>query len=275
MENASNISSEQELLQLRNEGKISEAKYQDLLAVIRKSPAEGARDNVKAAAFINLQEVPWQIWVVVALLALEGVGNLLYIPQQPMALIWLGVKCLLILGLLKRWRWVFCLFVIIGGIHVLFFLLQAPLVALINLVMVVLALCSYRFYFPSRAEINVLTGVMNKLLVRTCEALALPIGKTASKRRFGKIAFYLMLAGIVLPFLGFFVCSWTSYYMGLGEMDVVFTCCLILCVLIEIPAFVFGVISWPDVFGKATVATISVLTVVLILFLSFTGYSNL
>ena len=268
MESVPNISSEEELLQLRNEGKVSEAEYQELLAAIRKSPAEGARDAANAGAFINLQEVPWQIWVVVALLALEGVGNLLYIPQQPMALIWLGAKCLFILGLLKRWRWVFCLYVVIGIIHVLSFLLQAPLVALINLVMVVLALCSYRFYFPSQAENNVLTGVMSKLLVRTCEALALPTGEAASKRRFGKIAFYLMLAGIVLPFLGLFVCSWISYYLGLGEMDVVFAVCFILCVLIEIPAFVFGVISWPDVLGKTTVATISAFTVLALLFLA-------
>lgn len=37
MENASNISSEEELLQLRNEGKLSEDEYQQLLAAMRKS----------------------------------------------------------------------------------------------------------------------------------------------------------------------------------------------------------------------------------------------
>jgi hypothetical protein len=37
MENASNISSEQELLQLRNEGKISENEYEELLETLRKS----------------------------------------------------------------------------------------------------------------------------------------------------------------------------------------------------------------------------------------------
>lgn len=151
MENISNISSEEELLQLRNDDKISEIEYQELLATIRKLPAKDTKETAKAETFISLQNVPWQIWVVVALLALEGVGNLLYIPRQPIALIWLGVKCLFILGLLKRWRWAFCLFVIIGVIHVLYFLLQAPLVALINLALVVLVLCSYRFYFPRQA----------------------------------------------------------------------------------------------------------------------------
>jgi hypothetical protein len=37
MENVQNVSSEEELLQLRNEGKISEADYQDLLGAIKKS----------------------------------------------------------------------------------------------------------------------------------------------------------------------------------------------------------------------------------------------
>lgn len=37
MENASNISSEKELLQLRNEGKLSEDEYQQLLTAMRKS----------------------------------------------------------------------------------------------------------------------------------------------------------------------------------------------------------------------------------------------
>ena len=152
MKNVSNISSEEELLELRNEGKISEAEYRDLLAAIRKSPAKETKDAVNEVTFISRQYVPWQIWIVIAILALEGVGNLLYIPQQPMALIWLGWKSLFILGLLKRWRWVFCLFVIFGVIHVLYFLLQAPIVALMNLALVVLALCSYRFYFPYRAE---------------------------------------------------------------------------------------------------------------------------
>lgn len=40
MENVSNISSEEELLQLRNEGKISEDEYNHLLAAMRKPPRD-------------------------------------------------------------------------------------------------------------------------------------------------------------------------------------------------------------------------------------------
>ena len=44
MEGVSNVSSEEELLQLRNEGKISEAEYQDLLATMRKPSPNGDED---------------------------------------------------------------------------------------------------------------------------------------------------------------------------------------------------------------------------------------
>jgi len=148
VENISNVSSEEELLQLRNEGKITEGEYQDLISAMRKSPAESAPIAANSEKSASFQGVPWQIWVVVALLGLEGIGNLLSIPNQPWAAIWLATKIIFILGLLKRWRWVFCLFIIIGGIHVLYFMMQAPLIALINFVLVGLALSSYRFYFP-------------------------------------------------------------------------------------------------------------------------------
>lgn len=41
MRNVSNISSEEELLQLRNDGKVSKAEYQDLLAAMRKTSLSG------------------------------------------------------------------------------------------------------------------------------------------------------------------------------------------------------------------------------------------
>ena len=275
MDSISNISSEEELLQLRNEGKISEAEYQELLAAIRKSPAKDTKDTVSTSTFANIKDVPWQIWVVIALLALEGVGNLSYIPKQPMAMVWLGAKFLFIFGLLKRWRWVFCLFVIIGVIHVLFFLLQAPIVASINLAIVVLALSAYRFYFPSDAEYNYLIKAKKKLLGFCIDKRTYQNGIEDSKHKQGKIAIYLMSAGFVLPTVVFFISYVVSTSYGLGEMDVVIAICFALCVLLEIPAFVLGVISWPDVLGKTTVTTISVLTVVIILFLSITGYGNM
>ena len=40
MENVSNISSEEELLQLRNEGRVNEDEYRDLLSAVRKAPSK-------------------------------------------------------------------------------------------------------------------------------------------------------------------------------------------------------------------------------------------
>jgi len=47
MENVSNISSEEELLQLRNEGRISEDEYQDLLAAMKETGRAGAEPAYK------------------------------------------------------------------------------------------------------------------------------------------------------------------------------------------------------------------------------------
>ena len=95
--------------------------------------------------------IPWQIWVVVVLLGLEGIGNVLSIPENPTAAIWAGAKCLFIIGLTKRWRWVFVLFLVVGCIHVLWFSMHAPFIALLNLVLVVLVGSTLHFYFPAKS----------------------------------------------------------------------------------------------------------------------------
>ena len=97
----------------------------------------------------SLRNVPWQIWVVVAFLAIEGIlGNLPLIPQVPKAAMWFAAKCLFIVGLIRGWRWVFVLFLVVGAIHVLGFSGQAPFVAFLNLVLMLLTASALRFYFP-------------------------------------------------------------------------------------------------------------------------------
>jgi len=91
-----------------------------------------------------------------------------------------------------------------------------------------------------------------------------PAGEGAnSKRKQGKIAFNLMLAGFIVPIISFLVCFAIS--CG-GEGDVIFSVCLFLWLLIEIPAFVLGVIAWPDVFGKATVVCLCSIVVLVVVF---------
>ena len=105
-----------------------------------------------------------------------------------------------------------------------------------------------------------------------------------SKRKLGKIAFCLMLAGIVLPAVWFF---WGSLSTGVpataprmivgpngekftdptGEKFAEVTVgetrrgsppwLAVLILILEIAAFAMGVVAWPDAFAKATVVTIS------------------
>jgi hypothetical protein len=119
----------------------------------------------------------------------------------------------------------------------------------------------------SEDEYNDLLGAMKKPPESAAYAPEPQSDKAASKRRLGKIAFYLMLAGIVLPIVSFFVCFALT---GGGEGDVIFSGCLILCILLELSAFVFGVISWPDPFGKASVITSSFILVGILFFIGFT-----
>jgi hypothetical protein len=101
------------------------------------------------------RNTPWQIWLVVVFLVVEGVlGNLPLISHYPVAAIWFAAKCLFIVGLLKGWRWVFVLFLLSGVIHVLAFSVQAPFIAFLNLVLVLLTASTFSFYFPKLRSAN-------------------------------------------------------------------------------------------------------------------------
>ena len=110
----------------------------------------------------------------------------------------------------------------------------------------------------SDSEYGELLNAMHKQSSKAAEVVMLDDDKYRSKHKLGKIAFYLMLAGIVVPIATFFLCFAIT---GGGEGDVIVSVCFFLCVLIEIPAFVIGVISWPDAFGKATVITLATITI--------------
>lgn len=92
--------------------------------------------------------VPWQIWVVVVLLSLEGVSNLFLIPDQPIAFYWLSGKILFITGLLKAWKWVFVLFLVVALQHVIVFLGINVMGSAMNLLLVGLTISARRYYFP-------------------------------------------------------------------------------------------------------------------------------
>ena len=96
-----------------------------------------------------IARTPWQLWVVVVLLATEGIGNLFAIAAMPVAAVWLAAKLLFIVGLIRRWRIVFLLFIACAALHVLAFAVDQPFAALLNLLIVVLAVSQFRNFFPS------------------------------------------------------------------------------------------------------------------------------
>jgi len=105
----------------------------------------------------------------------------------------------------------------------------------------------------SEDEYQDLLATIKKSPAKNVDTSTLQNNFGESKRKQGKIALYLMLGGIVLPIVSFLICFAIT---GGGEGDVIFSICLFISILIEIPAFVFGVSSWPDNYGKATVITI-------------------
>ena len=116
----------------------------------------------------------------------------------------------------------------------------------------------------SDAEYQDLLATMRKPSPNGDEDTAPEIDKAKSKRKLGKIAFVLMLVGIILPGVCFLavellVASEPNTHAAIGPW-------FFLGVAFEIAAFVMGVISWPDVYGKATVITISVIVVLVLLF---------
>ncbi len=102
-------------------------------------------------------DVPWQIKWVIAVLSLEGLGNLLSMLDRPIAAFWLASKVLMIIGFVKRWRPTYIYTVIMLAIHVLSFALLIPMVALINLVLLVLTLSVVKHYFPDDSSLDTVT----------------------------------------------------------------------------------------------------------------------
>ena len=115
----------------------------------------------------------------------------------------------------------------------------------------------------TETEYNDLLSAIRKPPPEPTEPPALSY-EDASKQKLGKIAFYLMVAGIVVPTIVFLI---SFAITGGGEGDVIFSVCTFLCILLELPAFVLGVISWPDVFAKAAVA--SIFAIILLVVLNF------
>jgi hypothetical protein len=121
METVSNVSSEEELLQLRDEGKISEDEYQELLAAMKKPSAREQKTsgwaNSGSAGLIGLpgsKNVPGILWVALISLGLMILGKLLFaFKAGPVILVDAGISAVLLVGLYLRHKWAYVLTIVL------------------------------------------------------------------------------------------------------------------------------------------------------------------
>lgn len=159
METASNPSSEEELLQLRNEGKISEAEYQELLAAMSKPPAaeEKASDSPMScsAALKSLpgyENVPGVLWVALISLALMVLGKFLAAFKfGPLILVDAGGSAVLLVGLYLRHKWAYILTIVFVALGTILAFSKGPnqglAVAVLDcLVLVPVLICTESFF---------------------------------------------------------------------------------------------------------------------------------
>jgi hypothetical protein len=118
MENIPNISSEEELLQLRNDGKITETEYQDLLASMTKHPKHDENHPAYSAARLKIPHpgnIPPVLWIALVSLALMVFGKVLFaFKVGPIILIDAALSAVLLAGLYLGHTWAY--FLTIAGV---------------------------------------------------------------------------------------------------------------------------------------------------------------
>jgi hypothetical protein len=165
MYSISNISSE-ELLQLRNEGKVSEAEYQDLLVAIRKSrPSEAEVPEQPNSCTFGLKaprtekEIPGPLWIALISLSAMVVLKVLYVFKfGPLVLMDAALSVALLVGLYLGHKWAYVLtivFVAAGTVSGFSKDVANGLAILVLdcLVLIPVLICT-EYYFPKVRGIN-------------------------------------------------------------------------------------------------------------------------
>lgn len=162
MENISNISSEDELLELRNEGKISENEYQDLLATMTKPPAHDENPPPYLASKLKIPDpgsIPPVLWITLVSLALMVFGKVMFVFKVgPIILIDAALSAVLLVGLYLGHRWAYILTIVFVAFGTVSGLSESvtnglTILALDCLVLVPVLMCT-EFFFPKIKEIN-------------------------------------------------------------------------------------------------------------------------
>ncbi|MBL7154547.1 MAG: hypothetical protein ISS79_12600 [Phycisphaerae bacterium] len=114
----------------------------------------------------------------------------------------------------------------------------------------------------SEAEYQDLLAAMRTPPPQSNEDTAPGTDKAKFKYKVGRIAFVFMLVGIALPIAVFLL---DFAITGRYKVDAIFSRTVF--VVMQLFAFVLGVTSWPDVYGKATVVVVAIMASVMAIFM--------
>lgn len=116
----------------------------------------------------------------------------------------------------------------------------------------------------SEIQYQELLGAIRKAPSKEGTEFATQACESKAKRKGGRIAFTLMLVGVALPG----ICFLAMRMLAPENASPAIAPWFFLSLALEMGAFVMGILAWPDMFAKAAVITIAVLTVVAMLFMS-------
>ena len=161
MEDTVNVSSQEQLAQLRQEGKITEAEYHDLLTAMQASPTSQPQANppVESADHnpASRPSIPHVLWVGLACLAFMIVSKIITaFTAGPAVLVDAATSAALLWGLYSGQKWAYILtyvFVALGivvagqqGIEAAFMILLFDSLVLVPVIL------SHNYFFPKTAQ---------------------------------------------------------------------------------------------------------------------------
>jgi hypothetical protein len=114
----------------------------------------------------------------------------------------------------------------------------------------------------SEAEYQDLRSAMSRSTPAPEEPIQTQPSDAAAKHKRGKTALTIMFFGLALPALGFGI---LALMLARPNQSVAIGPWFFLAVAFQIVAFALGVSAWPNAYAKATVITISVISVFVLL----------
>jgi len=166
MVNTSSVSSEEELLQLRNDGKITEGEYQDLLEAMKESQKKNARLDASdefEPGYSGLttqkteRQIPGVLWIALVSLGIMVLLKIVLVVRAgPVILLDAALSAALLVGLYIGHKLAFVLTIIFVAVGTILALCQGPAQALVVLVLDCLVLvpvimCT-KFFFPQYGQ---------------------------------------------------------------------------------------------------------------------------